>query len=49
MSSKEELYTTLSEKIIRLNEELIRFTKQAESTQNVISQASEITTLYANM
>lgn len=49
MSSKEELYSTLTEKIIRLNEELIRFSKQAEETQTVIAKASQVTTLYSKL
>ena len=49
MSSKEELYSSLTEKIIRLNEELIRFSKQAEETQTVIAKASQVTTLYSKL
>ena len=49
MSSREDLYASLSEKIVRLNEELVRFTQQAEITQEVVANASEVTTLYAKM
>ena len=49
MSSKEELYATLAEKIARLNEELIIFTKQAEATQKVIANASDVTTIYSDL
>lgn len=49
MSSKEELYSNLAERMTRLNRELVRFTRQAESTQQVISKASEVTTLYSTL
>ena len=49
MSTKEELYAALAEKIARLNEELIIFTKQAEATQKVIANASEVTTIYSDL
>lgn len=49
MSSKEALYANLADRIVRLNEEMIRFTRQAEATQQVVAKASEVTTLYYNM
>ncbi|KAM7458177.1 hypothetical protein BLSTO_01068 [Blastocystis sp. subtype 1] len=49
MSQRDGLYTILSEKIVRLNEELIRFTREAESVQSVIEKASTVSTLYADM
>lgn len=49
MSQRDGLYTILSEKIVRLNEELIRFTREAESVQSVIEKVSTVSTLYADM
>ena len=49
MSSKETLYANLADRIVRLNEEMIKFTRQAEATQQVVAKASEVTTLYYNM
>ena len=49
MSQRDGLYTILSEKIVRLNEELIRLTREAESVQSVIEKASTVSTLYADM
>ena len=49
MAQRDGLYTILSEKIARLNGELIRFTQEAESVQNVLEKASAVSTLYADM
>ena len=49
MASKEEVYAGLAEKIERLNQELIRFTHQAEATQQVVLKACNVTTLYSSM
>ncbi|KNB43810.1 hypothetical protein JH06_2592 [Blastocystis sp. subtype 4] len=49
MSSKEALYANLADRIVRLNEEMIKFTRQAEATQQVVAKASEVTALYCNM
>ena len=49
MSSKEALYANLADRIVRLNEEMIKFTRQAEATQQVVEKASEVTALYCNM
>ena len=49
MSSKEELYTVLSEKIVKLHDEMLRFTNQAQKTQKTIATAWDVTCLYADM
>lgn len=49
MSQRDGLYTILSEKISRLNEELTRFTREAESVQNIVEKASTVSSLYADM
>ena len=48
-STKEELYANLSKKIVLLHEELTRFTKQAEATQQTVLKASSVTTMYSKM
>ena len=49
MSSKEELYSVLSEKIVKLHDEMLRFTTQAQKTQRTIATAWDVTCLYADM
>ena len=48
-SSREELYDNLARKIAVLNEELVRFTRQAEATQSLVVKASSVTTMYSKM
>ena len=49
MSSKEELYSILSEKIVRLHDEMIRFTQQAQQTQQTVAIAWDVACTYADM
>lgn len=49
MSSKEELYSILSEKIVRLHDEMIRFTQQAQQTQQTVATAWDVACTYADM